>query len=315
MDFGLDFNKIQQIIDAHSIANPSVNLIVNPVANPIAVSLASSKAKDDTWLIRENTLYSDKNHNRYVPCPDVQRNSTACVDMTAGRTHRLDAHFHHKDFPDNNPLWTQGNRHRRHSVDVNTEDGNLPSIFQPLESPAKADGSEIARLPLNIKYVPIHPFNFRYVTQIPPSRGNECLQTNSAALSDKSFDIIQRVSHGFEGWFDDEIIDMSFDMLSRILDLPSHQIALASVAEATDLFNISHWIAASAQNPDLISSYTQDPQIFDTEMIKAFSNKDWLVLPINDGYPMEIINNSDSRARHSTLDKLDYEPGESFGSH
>jgi tryptophanase len=54
MDFGLDFNKIQQIIDAHSIANSSVNLIVNsvanPAANPIAVSIANSKAKDDTWL-------------------------------------------------------------------------------------------------------------------------------------------------------------------------------------------------------------------------------------------------------------------------
>jgi hypothetical protein len=103
MDFGLDFNKIQQIIDAHSIANPSVNLIVNsvanPAANPIAVSIANSKAKDDTWLIRENTLYSDKSHNRYTPCLDVQRKSTACVDMTADRTHRLDAHFHLKDFP------------------------------------------------------------------------------------------------------------------------------------------------------------------------------------------------------------------------
>jgi hypothetical protein len=59
---------------------------------------------------------------------DVQRKSTTCVDITADRTHRVGAHLHIEHTPDNNVFWTYQNRNRRHSVDINTEDGNpLPN--------------------------------------------------------------------------------------------------------------------------------------------------------------------------------------------
>jgi hypothetical protein len=50
-------------------------------------------------------------------------------------------------------------------------------------------------------------------------------------------------------------------------------------------------------------------------MVTAFIDKDWLVIPINDGYPMGIINTPDSRAIHSTLQNLAYKPNEPPGTH
>jgi hypothetical protein len=203
--------------------------------------------------------------------------------------------------PQDNALWTEGKRHRRFSIDVITEDGNNPCNFQLLKRSKKADGSNVPLRHVNPGNDPIGASYPRYVPQVRLSRDVECFQTNAATLHDRSFDIIPRLT--VNGWFDDEIIDMSFDMLSRILDLPSHHIALSSVASATDLFNIGHWDAAKKQHPDLLEAYTlpEHAQSFDEHIVTAFIDKDWLVIPINDGYPMGIINIFDSRVIYLTL--------------
>jgi hypothetical protein len=181
-----------------------------------------------------------------------------------------------------------------------------------LEAPDIAAGAEIAGIPLDIRDIPTDAYCSRYAVQDPPS---ECLQTNSAHLSDQSFKIIPILSREIEGWFDDNIIDMSFDLLSRILGLPSHCIAISNVASASDLFKIGHWTAAEKQHTDLKRAFELYPQTFDNAMLSASSHKDFIVFPINDGYPMGIVNNPDARAWTTLLKNCNYENGDPPGSH
>jgi hypothetical protein len=95
------------------------------------------------------------------------------------------------------------------------------------------------------------------------------------------YDIITQ--SGGSGWFEDNHIGMGFDMLERILSCATHRIALSNVSYASHMLDIAHLASSKSENPELYDSL-HDLQI-DANAINKFTDKDFIVFPINDAYP------------------------------
>lgn len=98
---------------------------------------------------------------------------------------------------------------------------------------------------------------------------------------------------GFEGWFEDVHIDMGFDFIARIIDCEKNKIALSNKTAANDLFMVGHKAAVVSDFPDTLDNY-KAPH-FDAELTKKFAAKDFILFPINDGYPSHMSVVSDAQ--------------------
>lgn len=161
---------------------------------------------------------------------------------------------------------------------------------------------------------------------------NMCLESANASLHEPSLFTITQT--GFGGWFQDEIIDMSFDFLERILDCQKHRIALSNVSWACEMFKTGEH-AVGCSNLGL-EKYYELPH-WDMEAVAKLTDKDFLVFPVSDGYPANLhhgwpakaaafrhIEDTGQRGRHwsvllidcrtrnmqaHSLDSLDNKPG------
>jgi hypothetical protein len=104
---------------------------------------------------------------------------------------------------------------------------------------------------------------------------NICLENDTFKLHDQVHHSILVV--GNPRWFEDDIIDVGLDFLERILSCELHAIALANTTWAKSLYNIG----ADASNRDTgVAS-------FDKRALTKFTDKDFIVVPINNGYAVE----------------------------
>jgi hypothetical protein len=80
---------------------------------------------------------------------------------------------------------------------------------------------------------------------------------------------------GTKGWFDDNIVRFSLQVLAAITDCESHKIAFADPAYANDCY----WLPMNHKEGD---------QIRDNLLKDKFRDKDFIFLPINDAYKSEV---------------------------
>ncbi|KAI8936700.1 hypothetical protein NX059_007092 [Plenodomus lindquistii] len=107
---------------------------------------------------------------------------------------------------------------------------------------------------------------------------NQCLENARSSLHDPSYMTVTET--GGEGWFHDEIVDVSFDFLSRILKCKDHRIALSNVSYAADLFRIGEQVLGKT---DVLLEAYEAPH-WDEQLVADFADKDFIIMPISDGY-------------------------------
>ncbi|KAF2845858.1 hypothetical protein T440DRAFT_511293 [Plenodomus tracheiphilus IPT5] len=112
------------------------------------------------------------------------------------------------------------------------------------------------------------------------SNSNRCYENATTSLHDPSYKTIAQT--GVSGWFQDEIIDTSFDILERICRCADHKIALANTASTSEFFKFGEQVLAT---PDVEVETYKHPR-WDSEMLLKFKDKDFIILPISDGYPI-----------------------------
>jgi hypothetical protein len=95
------------------------------------------------------------------------------------------------------------------------------------------------------------------------------LETENATINKRDFINICR--SGYKGWFTDDTVNMSFDMLERALKRNQHCIALLPVHMANNLHSIGE--EAGQGTPH-----------YDTGLLNKLRDKDFIFIPISDAY-------------------------------
>jgi hypothetical protein len=103
----------------------------------------------------------------------------------------------------------------------------------------------------------IQPGLFEKYTVNGKDPNAKCFEAPNASVDNAAFSTILNTTT-LNSWFPDELVDFGLDLLERILECSKHKIALTTVSEATEFFNIRHWVEARRQNPDLIEAHDDD---------------------------------------------------------
>jgi hypothetical protein len=245
-------------------------------------------ATDDSAIVYYNPGSTGSSTNsygfRHPLLVKMQYDHHQRIRIEADRTHRINLYVTERRKDALTPTWANGNRHRRYSVDAikaaeNTSFGRrtLPRLLHAKGHDLKIYANDPI-LSVNIQ----HGMRPEKIPNVDPEA--KIYEAANASLSRFGFDTI--MPNGMAGWFNDEVMDNSLDLLARILECDKHRIAISSVGDATDMFKIGHWIEAKNEclmtRPDMVPYY--EDQHFTNEALTKFRNKDFIVFPINDGY-------------------------------
>jgi hypothetical protein len=184
-------------------------------------------------------------------------------------------------------------RHRHFSIDIITADKTGRWAPIALDVVKDREGRELDVLPS--EGITTAPYDKYVPKDIDPdfdlTDENMCLQIQNTSLHDPSYHTITQ--DGGPGWFQGEVIDTGFDFIEKIMEAEKHRIALSNVYYATDLFKIGHWTIAEQKNLGAAAKYQEaGKHHFGTDMKKKFDDKDFLIFPINDGFPSAIVSDT-----------------------
>jgi hypothetical protein len=183
-------------------------------------------------------------------------------------------------------------RRRRYSVDcttfgLETDVSKDPKKLQVDLCTTFREQSDQFRRGYNDKILLQHPFWRRFENTIPDADGEEFtarnlfLETANASIHNPSYKAISKT--GIQGWLHDETIDLSFDVLERLLKSENYGIAISNTTLAQELFVIGEHYLAALEQPDLVEQCYKAPR-FSDELLAKLHNIDYLTFPINDGY-------------------------------
>jgi hypothetical protein len=216
------------------------------------------------------------NYFRHAPPLRIDRVITRIAEVAYDRTHRLKNPNKPWEctLEDHKP-WTYKKQHRRYSIDAITTDDN--KLFEPrgIPRPTLPGGGKVKYTRRSV------PSDEMLKKHIPASTESTFFETGNGQLTSGDYHIITQ--SGGSGRFEDNHIGMGFDMLERILSCATHRIALSNVSYASHMLDIAHLASSKSENPELYDSL-HDLQI-DANAINKFTDKDFIVFPINDAYP------------------------------
>jgi hypothetical protein len=188
-------------------------------------------------------------------------------------------------------------RHQHFSIDIITADKTGRWAPIALDVVKDREGRELDVLPS--EGITTAPYDKYVPKDIDPdfdlTDANMCLQMQNTSLHDPSYHTITQ--DGGPGWFQGEVIDTGFDFIEKIMEAEKHRIALSNVYYATDLFKIGHWISAeSVAHPDFADLYRlEGDHHIDKQMKAKFQDKEFIIFPINDGFPSGLVTQEDNR--------------------
>ncbi|KAG9190896.1 hypothetical protein G6011_08984 [Alternaria panax] len=187
-----------------------------------------------------------------------------------------------------------GNRRRRYSVDCtpfapeNNDIQDRKQLQGEFCAISRKEGDRIRRKYTDT-FVIEHPFWKRHEGRSLEVDGqsrveNPVLETSNTSIDGAAYQAITKI--GVHGWLHDQTIDMCFDLLERISKSEDYGIALSDTTFARHVFVAGEHYIGALQLLDAEESVIQhyeEPR-FDSELIKKFKSKDFILFPINDGY-------------------------------
>ncbi|KAF2824756.1 hypothetical protein CC86DRAFT_468072 [Ophiobolus disseminans] len=199
--------------------------------------------------------------------------------------------------------WRRRSLGRRSSIDANTA-SNLGNWEDPTPLPVVKNIKDDRDLETFTYSGHPDPLYQKYTPKNISDRDSKCLEMAHATLFDPAFFAITQT--GGRGWFHNQTIDFGFEMLERIVKCDEHRLALSNVGYATDLCKIGHRILAEAEVAREFKYLYEELHHLDADAKTKFQNKDFIILPINDGYPNALRDptDKDNRIWHTPLNKF-----------
>jgi hypothetical protein len=201
-------------------------------------------------------------------------------------------------------------KQRRFSIDVVTENDGGRWASKSVEE-LKSHGDKEPPLP-TIKHDDTGRRGFPYNDYSPHDADSQSdgdvgnlfleMQNTSIPVHRPAFHTITQ--NGSDGWFQDEIIDVGVDFIEKIMQYEKYDIALSNVYYATDLFTTGHWAKAHADaaEADLATYIEAGSHNIDSKMKGKCGNKDFIIFPINDGFPNGLMTDQkEKRLWHADL--------------
>ncbi|KAF2249043.1 hypothetical protein BU26DRAFT_604966 [Trematosphaeria pertusa] len=208
-------------------------------------------------------------------------------------------------------------RHRRYSIDCNVAfthdtDPETPPAWSaardtppaPLPNAPLFHGPPhffeyahrfriVERMPSKTLPIPttLHPA--RLGPYNPPANDQKAYDLEGSQITNADFLAIRRLAAA--GWFTDDIINMSFDLLGNVLKCDKHRIALSYTLYARNCYEIGKHMADVKKSKGGTSK-DENAGDFDWKYYKSsmrkFAERDFIILPINDGYVKETYGSS-----------------------